>query len=99
MLSLFLIVGASLTAYAALLLLAWRFQERIAFQPPRHPDRDPVPARQVGYHAADGTRLFSFVVGEAVGDESAGKPVVLAFHGNADLARWLVPWATEVSRR
>jgi fermentation-respiration switch protein FrsA (DUF1100 family) len=33
-----------------------------------------------------------------VGDPSSAPFVILAFHGNADLARWLVPWATQVHR-
>jgi pimeloyl-ACP methyl ester carboxylesterase len=38
--------------------------------------------------------LFAFLVGECEGEI----PVVLAFHGNADLSRWLIPWASQVTR-
>jgi pimeloyl-ACP methyl ester carboxylesterase len=38
--------------------------------------------------------LFAFVVGKCSPDHTA----VLAFHGNADISRWLVPWAEAVSR-
>ena len=84
-LALFLVMGA---------LLWWR-QERIVFQPPRAPWPTGDGARRVEYAAADGQRLFGYVVGEP----AAGRPVLLVFHGNADLAGWWVPWAREVARR
>lgn len=80
--------------YAALLLLLWQFQERILFQPPVGVDASPVGARQVHYQAADGADLFAFVVGEC----TAERRVVLVFHGNAEVARWLVPWAATLAR-
>ena len=51
-------------------------------------------ARQVQYRASDGVALFGYLVGEC----SNNGPVILAFHGNADLSRWLVPWATGAAR-
>ena len=84
--------------YAAALLLAWRFQEQIVFQPPRMPlgvDAFEVPARRVQYRSSDGIDLFGYLVGDC----STSNPVVMAFHGNADLSRWLVPWATAVVRK
>jgi pimeloyl-ACP methyl ester carboxylesterase len=80
--------------YAGLLLLLWQFQERILFQPPVGVGAPPVGARQVHYRAADGAELFAFVVGECTPE----RRVVLVFHGNAEVARWLVPWAATLAR-
>ena len=76
------------------LLLWWR-QEHIVFQPPGPPFPDAGDTRRIAYRASDGEQLFGFVVGEP--DSAPG--VLLAFHGNADLAAWQVPWAREVERR
>jgi Dipeptidyl aminopeptidases/acylaminoacyl-peptidases len=89
-----LAVGGVALGYSSLLLLLWRFQERIVFQPPADVAAQSVSTRQVRYRADDGVELFAYVVGECVRD----KPVVLAFHGNADVSRWLIPWATSVTR-
>jgi hypothetical protein len=48
----------------------------------------------VRYRAADGAELFAFSVGDCTPEST----VVLAFHGNAEVARWLVPWATTLAR-
>jgi uncharacterized protein len=77
------------------LLILWRFQERIVFQPPVGVAPTPVSARQVRYRASDGVDLFAYIIGDCAPDARA----MIAFHGNADLARWLVPWAIEVARR
>jgi hypothetical protein len=87
-------IGAVLL-YAGVLVVLWRFQERIVFQPPGAVPATPVAARQVRYRASDGVELFAYVVGDCAPDGRA----VLAFHGNADVARWLVPWASEMARR
>jgi uncharacterized protein len=84
-----------LLVYAGLLLMVWRFQEHIVFQPPAGVAASAVPARRVEYRAADGVDLFAY----QVGDCGPGTPIVLAFHGNADLSRWLVPWAAQLVRR
>jgi len=84
-----------LAMYAVVLFLLWRFQERILFQPPAGVDTSPVAARQVHYSASDGAALFAFVVGDCIPQH----PVVLAFHGNAENARWLVPWAATLARQ
>jgi pimeloyl-ACP methyl ester carboxylesterase len=83
-----------ITMYAGSLLMLWHFQERILFQPPMVVDASPVSARQVHYRASDGTALFAFVVGECTPTST----VVLAFHGNAEVSRWLVPWASKLAR-
>jgi fermentation-respiration switch protein FrsA (DUF1100 family) len=80
--------------YAGLLAMLWWFQERVVFQPPAGVPPQQVPARRVEYRAADGVQLFAYVVGNCTADSTA----MLAFHGNADLARWLVPWAGVVVR-
>jgi fermentation-respiration switch protein FrsA (DUF1100 family) len=89
------IVAASLALlYFGLVALLWHFQEHIVFQPPAFSEHAEIPARRVQYYAEDGVELFAYVVGDC----RASAPVVLAFHGNADLARWLVPWAVQLVR-
>jgi pimeloyl-ACP methyl ester carboxylesterase len=84
--------------YLTALALLWRYQERVVFQPPMVPSTAELRAlgnvEKVAFSAADGTSLFAYVVG----DPGSASFVLLAFHGNADLARWLVPWATQVHR-
>jgi len=83
--------------YLLLLSLLWLQQERIVFQPPlvlRSTKHDARDVRQVPYRAEDGIDLFAFLVGDAARAEG----LLVAFHGNADLARYLLPWAQAVSR-
>jgi uncharacterized protein len=89
-----LIAFGLLAMYAGLLAMLWWFQERIVFQPPESLAPADVAARRVSYLASDGARLFAYVVGEC----TPQTVVMLAFHGNADLARWLVPWAAVAAR-
>jgi pimeloyl-ACP methyl ester carboxylesterase len=88
--------GAGVVALA----LVFAPQERLIWQPPRFGRADPAPppagARRLEYAASDGQRLFAWVV-EPPGGDAAG--TLLAFHGNAELAAWSVPWAREVARR
>jgi pimeloyl-ACP methyl ester carboxylesterase len=90
-----LFAAGAVLLYAGVLILLWQFQERIVFQPPVDVAPSPVAARQVQYRASDGVDLFGYLVGECTPDRHA----MIAFHGNADIARWLVPWAAEVARR
>lgn len=76
----------------------WRNQERIVFQPPAVHAHAPAPARRVDFPAADGHALLGYVVSPATSAAHPGA-VVIAFHGNADLAAWLVPWASELAER
>jgi pimeloyl-ACP methyl ester carboxylesterase len=82
----------------------WWRQESIVFQPPRPPYPTPRVAR-VEYAASDGQPLFAYLVSDAdsavdtVVTPARGRRVLIVFHGNADLAGWLVPWAREVARR
>jgi fermentation-respiration switch protein FrsA (DUF1100 family) len=75
----------------------WRHQERVVFQPPSVFPDAPASAQRMEFTAADGHRLFGYVI--APNAQSAKPRVVIAFHGNADLAAWTVPWATEVVKR
>jgi pimeloyl-ACP methyl ester carboxylesterase len=93
-----LIAAGLVVLYAGMLLMVWRFQEHIVFQPPKMAlggEASEISARRVEYRASDGVDLFGYLVGEC----SAKGPVMLAFHGNADLSRWLVPWAAAAARK
>jgi fermentation-respiration switch protein FrsA (DUF1100 family) len=87
------VVGLVLT-YVGWLLMLWRFQERIVFQPPARIASTQTAAHRVTYRASDGVELFAYVVGDCARD----KAILLAFHGNADISRWFLPWAAEAAR-
>ena len=74
-------------------LLLWRSQERILFQPPRLREAPPESGR-VSYDTVDGQRLTGFMVG----DPKSAPGTLLCFHGNADLAVWQLDWARMVNR-
>lgn len=96
MVHLLLLVAASVVSlYAIFLATLWRFQERVVFQPPAALPATDVPARRLAYRSSDGIELFAYVVGDC----TTAATTVLAFHGNAELARWMVPWALELARR
>ena len=80
--------------YVGVILLVWAFQEQVVFQPPRVGPAALETARKVRYRASDGVELFGYLVGEC----RPGGTVMIAFHGNADVARWFVPWATDAAR-
>jgi uncharacterized protein len=88
-------VVASSVLLAAVTLLLWSMQERIAYQPQRGPYPSPPEAVRVDYRASDGQPLLGYIVG----DTSEANGILLAFHGNADLAALQVPWAEEVAER
>lgn len=52
-------------------------------------------ARRLEYAAEDGQPLYAYVVG----DVARSRGMLVAFHGNAELAAWGVPWAEDVVRR
>jgi fermentation-respiration switch protein FrsA (DUF1100 family) len=81
--------------FAILSIAIWAFQERVAFQPERPPYPDPGDAKRVDYTASDGQELFAYVIG----DPSSAHGLVLAFHGNADLAVRQIDWAREIVTR
>lgn len=76
-------------------ILAWIFQERVAFQPERPPFPEAGITPRVDYTASDGQKLFAYVVG----DPQHASGLVLAFHGNADLAVRQIEWAQEIVDR
>lgn len=90
-------MAAALFALALLLgsiLLLWRSQERILFQPPRLDQEAPESGR-ISYDAIDGQRLSGYLVG----DPHHAPGVLICFHGNADLALWQIDWARQIERR
>lgn len=90
----YLVAAGAALLYIGLLVGLWYYQERVLFQPPQRVPDEPVAARRVSYLAADGVELFGYLVGESA---TVGL-TVLAFHGNADVSRWFVPWASRVAR-
>lgn len=90
------IVAATAAVLVVLfIVLLSAFQERIAFQPQGPPYPSAEGTDRVDYSAADGIRLFAYVVGTP----SPDKPLLIAFHGNADMAVLQLDWAEEVFRR
>jgi uncharacterized protein len=89
------VLGVVVALFAILSIATWAFQERVAFQPERPPYPDPGNARRVDYTASDGQKLFAYVIG----DPSSTPGLVLAFHGNADLAVRQIDWAKEIFTR
>lgn len=90
-LSAFVVLAA---LYFVVLVGAWRLQERIVWQPPRLAQYPDVEARRLDYASDDGQPLFAYLVG----DPARAHGLLIAYHGNADLAAWVVPWAAEVER-
>ena len=76
-------------------VLAWVFQERIAFQPPGGPYPDPGAVKRVSYSAQDGQALFAYVIGEP----AASRGALIVFHGNADIAVRSIDWAQDIVSR
>lgn len=108
-----LVLSIAATAVVTLVFFVWWKQERIVFQPSRAPYPEITDVDRVTYRADDGQPLFAYVVRQAPPaneeDESeirgthSPSPIphsrfLIAFHGNADLAAWVVPWAKEVAR-
>lgn len=91
-------VAAALVWVAITILWLWRHQERVVFQPPGRWPEAPSSATRVAYNATDGQVLHGYVVRPLEAND-ADAAVIIAFHGNADLAVWLVPWAAELARR
>jgi len=90
-------VSTALVIFALILgalVLLWRKQERILFQPPHLVESVPDSGR-VSYEAVDGQRLAGFLIG----DPKKAPGVLICFHGNADLAVWQLDWARAVEHR
>jgi fermentation-respiration switch protein FrsA (DUF1100 family) len=79
----------------ALLALVWWSQERIVFQPPAAASVPGARDGRIDYEAADGQQLFGLMVGEP----RSAPGLLIAFHGNADIAVRQLPWAREVHAR
>jgi fermentation-respiration switch protein FrsA (DUF1100 family) len=88
-------IALIVVAYVALIVLAWASQERIVWQPPRVAAMPEGAAQRLSYSADDGQPLQAYLVG----DPSRAAGVLVAFHGNAELAVWNISWAAEVARR
>ncbi|MBC7790391.1 MAG: alpha/beta hydrolase [Anaerolineae bacterium] len=107
-----LLVVAAVTT-ATLVLFVWWKQERIVFQPTVGPHPEVSDVERVAYSAEDGQSLFAFVIqapeqmvkeksqvaGPHLPSLAALPRFLIAFHGNADLAAWVIPWGKEVARR
>src|SRR2546430_12036610 len=83
MLALRIALGLAL-AYALLVLLAWRFQERLAFPAPRAPVPDPkrvgvANGEKVELVSGDGTKLVGWYLTPKVAEVGGG---LLWFYGN-----------------
>jgi fermentation-respiration switch protein FrsA (DUF1100 family) len=86
MLALRIALGLAL-AYALLVLLAWRFQERLAFPAPRAPLPDPkrvgvANGEKVELVSGDGTKLVGWYLKPA--EVGGGSPGLLWFYGNGE---------------
>jgi uncharacterized protein len=88
----------AVVVYFVVLGLLWARQEHIVFQPPAvlRGQRFDVAhgVRHVSYRAEDDVELFGYLVG----DETRAQRLLIAFHGNADLAHNLIAWAATANR-
>lgn len=81
--------------YATVIAFVWTMQERLVWLPPGIAVTPEGDVRRIAFTADDGQPLHAFLVG----DPARSRGLVMHFHGNADLATWLVPWGEEVYRR
>ena len=93
--ALLIVAGVLVVLYLLLIASIWAWQERVVWQPPRATPLADAAATRVEYAADDGQPLYAYVVGEP----ARARGVLIAFHGNAELAVWALPWATEIVRR
>lgn len=82
--------------FTLLLVVVWRMQERMVFQPPPGAWPPPAGVERLPVTAPDGIAMFAYVVR---GPRSEPGPVVLHFHGNAEVASMAVPWAQSLAHR
>ena len=73
--------------------IIWANQERVVFQPPA--TFESAGPATVQYAADDGQLLLGYVIG----DRERATHLLIAFHGNAELAVHSVSWAEEVAER
>jgi fermentation-respiration switch protein FrsA (DUF1100 family) len=88
----FTIAGIVLVVVVVFVGLVSVFQERIAFQPQGPPYPEVDNSLRIDYRAADNQHLIGYVIGRP--DSIHG--LVLAFHGNADMAALQIDWAKGV---
>jgi uncharacterized protein len=95
LLTLAIVLIGALLLVAAMVGGVWWHQERIAYQPPAESPAPPAEVSRIDYVAEDGQRLYGYVI------DPTATPVgvLVAFHGNADLATWQIPWGREIARR
>ena len=95
-------VGLAVALFLVVVALAWRYQERIVWQPPVGGagwTAGDSTVREVRYAAADGQPLLGYLVAPAEPPAAGEARVLVAFHGNAETAAWGIAWAREVARR
>lgn len=90
-----ILISCVIALFVMASVLAWLFQERVAFQPERPPYPEAGRTPRVDYVTSDGQRLFAYVLG----DPQHASGLLLAFHGNADLAVRQIEWAQEIVDR
>src|SRR2546430_1956143 len=103
MLALRIALGLAL-AYVVLVILAWRFQERLAFPAPRAPVPDPqrvgvANGEQVELVSGDGTKLVGWylraVESTALHRPPPSSPALLWFYGNGETIAAIWPIVRE----
>ena len=100
MLALRIALGLAL-AYALLVLLAWRFQERLAFPAPRAPVPDPkrvgvANGEKVEVVSGDGTKLVGwYLASTALHRPPPPSPALLWFYGNGETIAAIWPIVRE----
>ncbi|HWP37140.1 MAG TPA: alpha/beta fold hydrolase [Gemmatimonadales bacterium] len=90
------ILAGLAAAYGILVLLAWRYQEKLAFPAPRTRLRDPADAgmpdgRRVTVRAPDGVALHGWFLPAVPGEPDAPAPGLLWFYGNMETVSGLAP--------
>jgi pimeloyl-ACP methyl ester carboxylesterase len=89
-----MVIIVGIAAILFTILIIWWRQERITFQPPAPPYDDAGNTTRVSLRCADGVEIFGYLLGDR-----SDTGLLIAFHGNADLAVWQIPWAQDVSDR
>lgn len=99
---LLVLLGLAVALFVVVVALAWRYQERIVWQPPGGGadwTTGDSTVREVRYAAADGQPLLGYLVQPAEPPAPGEGRVLVAFHGNAETAAWGIEWGREVARR
>ncbi len=99
MLAVRIVLGLAL-AYTLLVLLAWRFQDRLAFPAPRAPLPDPkrvgvANGEKIEVTMEDGTRLVGWYLKPEVPQPPPPSPSLLWFYGNGETIAAIWPIVRE----